>query len=67
MVTAERSFYTSILKECKESIEKHFSVDGVLIPPRLIVPIKAHYSFDYAQQVSDISDTIMHEKAGQIH
>ena len=35
MVTAERSFYTSILKECKESIEKHYSVDGVLVPPPL--------------------------------
>ena len=64
MVTAERSFYTSILKECKESIEKHYSVDGVLVPPPLhsrvtpnTVPIKAHYSFDYAQQVSEVSDT----------
>ncbi len=57
-VTTERSFYTSTLKECKDSVTDYFSVNGTLSPPQLhsrtspnSVPIKAHYSFDYAQQV----------------
>ena len=61
-VTNERSYYTTVLKECKESITDHFSVDGIFSPHPLhsratpnSVPIKAHYSFDYAQQVHVIT------------
>ena len=57
-VTSERSYYTTVLKECKESITEFFTVNGTFSPPPLYsrvtpnsVPIKAHYSFDYAQQV----------------
>ena len=59
MVTLERSNYTTVLKEFKDSIAQHFTINGTLTPPPLYskavpnsVPIKAHYSFDYAQQVS---------------
>ena len=59
-VTSERSFYTTILKECKDSILDHYTVNGIFAPPLLhsraeanTVPIKAHYSFDYAQQVNN--------------
>ncbi len=57
-VTTERSYYTTILKECKESIITHYTVNGTFAPPLLhsriqanSVPIKA---FDYAQQVNNV-------------
>ncbi len=57
-VTIERSYYTAIRKECKDSITQHYTVNDEFSPPPLhsraepnSVPIKAHYSFDYAQQV----------------
>ncbi len=58
-VTTERSYYTTILKECTDSILTHHTVNGTFAPPPLhtrvqanSVRIKAHYSFDYAQQVN---------------
>ena len=57
-VTTERSYYTTILKECKDSIITHYTVNGTFAPPPRIqansVPIKAHYSFEYAQQVNNV-------------
>lgn len=52
-VTAERSEYTKVCKDCKDSVKAHYMNPPPLhsrIPPNSI-PIKAHYSFDYAQQV----------------
>ena len=53
-VTSERSYYTTVLKECKENITEFSTVNGTFSPPPLhsrvtpnSVPIKAHYSFDY--------------------
>ncbi len=58
VVTLERSLYTKQLQQCKESVKKHYSVDGILTAPPLnccvppnSVDIEAHYSFDFAQQV----------------
>ena len=57
-VTIERSYYTAVRKECKDSITQHYTVNNEFSPPPLhsraepnSAPIKAHYSFDYAQQV----------------
>ena len=65
-VTSERSFYTTVLKECKESITNHFTVDGTFSPPPLYsraapnsTPIKAQYSFDYAQQVKSYTHVLL--------
>lgn len=58
-VHVERTFYTTVCKECQESVKAHFTTNGGSfeppplssdIPPNS-TPIKAHYSFDYAQQV----------------
>ena len=50
--------YTDCIKQCKESVKEHYTVDGLLTPPPLnscippnSVDIEAHYSFDFAQQV----------------
>ncbi len=56
LVQLERSYYRTTLDQCKESIREHFTTAAVEFqPPPLFsthsVPIKAHYSFDYAQQV----------------
>ena len=59
IVTVERSYYRSISEDCRRSIRSHFSEGGNFQPPPLssMIPanskdIKAHYSFDYAQMVS---------------
>ncbi|XP_064390673.1 uncharacterized protein LOC135338462 isoform X2 [Halichondria panicea] len=59
LVQLERSYYRTTLDQCKESIREHFTTAAVEFqppplfstPPANSVPIKAHYSFDYAQQV----------------
>lgn len=65
IVQVERSFYKSTCDACRKSIVAHFTVDGEFRPPPLsskISPnsndIKAHYSFDYAQQVHFPSDPL---------
>ena len=57
-VTKERSLYKSAIDTSKESIRQFFTSDGVFSPPQPACksqpcprPIKAHYSFDMAQQV----------------
>ncbi len=62
IVTIERSFYRSITKDCRLSIQSHFLVDGKFQPPPLssYTPanskkIKVHYSFDYAQMVRSLN------------
>ena len=63
VVQCERSYYKTTCDECKADITAHFTVDGVFQAPPLTegAPanshnIKAHYSFDYAQQVHFPSD-----------
>ena len=65
IVQVERSFYKTTCKECERTIKAHFTTDGEFKPPPLAsltpekvntVGIKAHYSFDYAQQVHYPSD-----------
>ena len=58
IVSVERSYYTTTTKECAESIKHHYSRNSKFEPPlphskipANSVPIKAHYSFNYAQQV----------------
>ena len=59
IVTVERSYYRSISEDYRRSIRLHFSEGDNFQPPPLssMIPanskdIKAHYSFDYAQMVS---------------
>ena len=59
LVQLERSYYRSICSDSQKSVREHFSVNEIFQPPSLFsnpqpnsVPIKVHYSFDYAQQVS---------------
>ena len=54
----ERSYYTSILEKCSSSIRGHYDHNGKFEPPPThsripsnSIPISAHFSFDYAQQV----------------
>ena len=63
IVKVERNFYKSTCDACQISVSAHFTVNGEFRPPSLssnITPnsndIKAHYSFDYAQQVHFPSD-----------
>ena len=58
IVHVERSFYNFILKECAESVKGYYQCEGKFSPPppssRIkpnSVAIKAHYAFDFAQQV----------------
>ena len=58
IVHIERSFYNFILKECAESVKGYYQCEGKFSPPppssRIkpnSVAIKAHYAFDFAQQV----------------
>ena len=64
IVHVERSYYNTKLAECSLSIREHYSIQPSSFeppPPSSFVksntiPIKAHYSFDYAQQVHFPSD-----------
>lgn len=63
IVQTEHSFYKTTCADVKKEIVAHFMTDGVFTPPALdsqspanSVDIKAHYSFDYAQQVHYPSD-----------
>ena len=65
LVQVERSYYKTKCDECRESIRSFFTTDGEFRPPPLssnITPnsnnIKAHYSFDYAQQIHFPSDPL---------
>ena len=65
IVKVERNFYKSTCDACRNSVRAHFTVNGEFRPPSLssnITPnsndIKAHYSFDYAQQVHFPSDPL---------
>ena len=60
LVQLERSYYKTKCDDCRRSILGHFTQDGHFQPPPLSSctppnsnPIEAHYSFDYAQQVSN--------------
>lgn len=64
IVQVERSFYKTTCKDCERDITAHFTLDeGTFTPPPLASQtpansrdIRAHYSFDYAQQVHYPSD-----------
>ena len=63
IVQKERFFYKTKCKECADETITHFDVDGEFQPPPLASQIpansgdfKAHYSFDYAQQIHYPSD-----------
>ena len=64
VVHVEHSNYNTKLAECYLSIQEHYSIQPLSFeppPPSSLVksntiPIKAHYSFDYAQQVLFPSD-----------
>lgn len=63
IVHVERSFFTAIVAECSKSIREHYTNrNNFEAPPPSsfiksnTVSIKAHYSFDYAQQVHFPSD-----------
>lgn len=65
LVQLERSFYKTTCDECRRSIREFFTEDDVFKPPPLAsnpppnsLPIKVHYSFDYAQQVHFPSDPL---------
>ena len=65
IVQMERSFYKSISDECRQAIKDHFSLNGSFTPPPPNAkvaanssPIKAHYSFDFAQTVHFPSDPL---------
>ena len=60
IVKLEQSYYKSVCDECKECVRAHYVTDGKFAPPPPqpgsrtpcnSKDIKAHYSFDYAQQV----------------
>ncbi len=58
VVTAERSLYRSVVKDCSSSLRQQFSSHGIFQPPSLSSSnpensrsVKAHYSFDHAQMV----------------
>ena len=67
IVQLERSTYMSSCEECRRSIHTHFMHNSEFVPPPLscrippnTVDIKAHYSFDYAQQVRpELNENIM--------
>lgn len=63
LVQKERSYYKTKCKECENQTRAHFDDDGEFQPPPLASQIpanlgdfKAHYSFDYAQQMHFPSD-----------
>ena len=65
IVQVERSHYKTTCKECEREIRSHFTTGDEFHPPPLAsqtpansVDIKAHYSFDYAQQVHYPSDPL---------
>lgn len=65
LVQVERSFYKTTCDTCRESVRSFFTNNGEFQPPPLsskITPnsydIKAHYSFDYVQQVHFPSDPL---------
>ena len=58
LVQLERSFYKATLDQCKVQVMELFTTANEFCPPLLFadkepnsVAVKAHYSFDYAQQV----------------
>ncbi len=67
LVQLERSYYRTSLDQCKELIREYFTTAAVEFqpppmlstPPANSVPIKAHYSFDYAQQVCVNSECVV--------
>lgn len=65
IVQVERSYYKTKCDECRKSITSFFTVDEEFQPPPLASctppnskDIKAHYSFDYAQQIHYPSDPL---------
>ena len=65
IVQIERSFYKTTCDDCKKSIREFFTNSNDFQPPPLASQspansrdIKAHYSFDYAQQVHFPSDPL---------
>ena len=65
LVQLERSFYKTKCDDCKRSVRAYFTQNDEFRPPTLStqtppnsVPIKVHYSFDYAQQVHFPSDPL---------
>ena len=66
IVQLERSVYTASCEECSRSVRAHFTTGSSFLPPGPACrmepnsnAIKAHYSFDYAQQVCSIQNTII--------
>ena len=62
-VTKERSYFRTVVKQSKDAVKAHFTIDGSFSPPppqSHILPlansITVHYSFDFAQQVHYPSD-----------
>jgi predicted Fe-S protein YdhL (DUF1289 family) len=55
--TCERSYYRTVVRNCREIVKQHFTISGVTIPapgsalPPGSGPDTMHYSFDFAQQV----------------
>ena len=66
LIQKERSFYKSILNECRRVVHDYFSSTGSFTPPPPLSsqlsansnPIKVHYSFDYAQTIHYPSDPL---------
>ena len=65
IVQKERSFYKTKCKECEDETRAHFNTGDDFQPPPLASQtpansrdFKAHYSFDYAQQVHFPSDPL---------
>ena len=63
IVHVERSYYKTTCDSCKREVVEHFTADDKFQPPPLAacspansLPLKVHYSFDYAQQVHYPSD-----------
>ena len=59
VVKMERAYYKSVCEECRASVHAHFVTNGKFTAPAPgckipcnTNPIKVHYSFDYAQQVT---------------
>ena len=64
VVHLERSHYKTTCDECRTSVTSHFTTSSGFSPPSpfsavvRVATIKAHYSFDYAQQVHYPSDPL---------
>lgn len=65
LVQIERSFYKTTSDDCKRSVQERFTIGDDFKPPPLSppnsVPIKVHYSFDYAQQVCRTKNVYLYQ------